>query len=203
MSRPSLKKLCVYAVVSVAGLVIMVCLQDKITFHQVRFFIEFDERDLVQQSKVQESFCFSWFINLNFVQTSTATVNNANIRKLAEQEHFHNVGNSAYQSPKLLEEKPTTTTQSRATNPSTTALSPTTTELRAARTKVKVSLNLNRPWYMEGGGQRPGNDSERHKMSLFPEDIPNSDRIPGKILSIVNMLARARLSGFGFYIVMN
>ena len=54
---------------------------------------------------------------------------------------------------------------------------------------------------MEGGGQRPGNDSEWHKISLFPEDIPNSDRIPGKILSIVNMLARERSSGFGFYIL--
>ena len=104
-------------------------------------------------------------------------VNNANIRKLAEQEHFHNVGNSADQSPKLLEEKPTTTT--RTTNPSTTTLSTPGTELRATRREVKVSLNLSRPWYMEGGGQRPGNDSERHKMSLFPEDVPNSDRIPG------------------------
>ena len=36
MSRPSLKKLCVYAILSVAGLVIMVCLQGKIAFHQVR-----------------------------------------------------------------------------------------------------------------------------------------------------------------------
>lgn len=146
MSRPSLKKLCVYAVLSVAGLVIMVCLQDKITFHQ----------------------------------TSTAMVNNANIRKLAEQEHFHNVGNSADQSPKLLEEKPTTTT--RTTNPSTTTLSTPGTELRATRREVKVSLNLSRPWYMEGGGQRPGNDSERHKMSLFPEDVPNSDRIPEQLM---------------------
>ena len=119
-------------------------------------------------------------------------VNNANIRKLAEQEHFHNVGTSADQSPKLIEEKPTTATTT--TNPFTT----TTTQPATARSPniekkvkerdVKVSSNPNRPWYMEGGGQRPGNNnSDQHKMSLFPEDIPNSDRIPGE--DRINMLA--------------
>ena len=115
-------------------------------------------------------------------------VNNANIRKLAEQEHFHNVGTSADQSPKLVEEKPTTTATT-TTKPLTTTVtwSP-NNEKKVKERDVKVSSNPNRPWYMEGGGQRPGNNnSDQHKMSLFPEDIPNSDRIPGE--DQINMLA--------------
>ena len=126
-------------------------------------------------------------------------VNNANIRKLAEQEHFHNVGTSADQSPKLIEEKPTTATTTTTTTTTTTKpLTTITTQPATARSPniekkvkerdVKVSSNPNRPWYMEGGGQRPGNNnSDQHKMSLFPEDIPNSDRIPGE--DQINMLA--------------
>ena len=118
-------------------------------------------------------------------------VNNANIRKLAEQEHFHNVGTSADQSPKLIEEKPTTATSTTTTTKplTTTATQPATNiEKKVKERDVKVSSNPNRPWYMEGGGQRPGNNnSDQHKMSLFPEDIPNSDRIPGE--DQINMLA--------------
>ena len=114
-------------------------------------------------------------------------VNNANIRKLAEQEHFHNVGTSADQSPKLIEEKPTTA--SSTTKPlTTTATRSPNIEKKVKERDVKVSSNPNRPWYMEGGGQRPSNNnSDQHKMSLFPEDIPNSDRIPGE--DCINMLA--------------
>ena len=121
-------------------------------------------------------------------------VNNANIRKLAEQEHFHNVGTSVDQSPKLIEEKPqpppptTTTTQPPST---TTATQPSTrsptNEKKTKERDVKISVNPSRPWYMEGGGRRPSNNSDRNIMSLFPEDIPNSDRIPGE--NYINMLA--------------
>ena len=105
-------------------------------------------------------------------------VNNTNIRKLAEQEHFHNLGTAGDPSPKLTEEKPTTTTT--ATMPPTPTI--TTTHSPATRRTIsegELAWTLNRPWYMEGGGRRPGNASEGLTMSLFPEDIPNSDRIPG------------------------
>ena len=117
-------------------------------------------------------------LTTNFVQTSTAMVNNANIRKLAEQEHFHNLGTAGDPSPKLTEEKPSTTTP--ATMPPTPTI--TTTHSPATRRTIsegELAWTLNRPWYMEGGGRRPGNTSEGLTMSLFPEDIPNSDRIPG------------------------
>ena len=133
-------------------------------------------------------------------------VNNANIRKLAEQEHFHNVGTSVDQSPKLTEEKPqpppptTTTTQPPST---TTATQPSTrsptNEKKTKERDVKISVNPSRPWYMEGGGRRPSNNSDRNIMSLFPEDIPNSDRIPGE--NYINMLAS--WPDFGFYVVLN
>ena len=109
-------------------------------------------------------------------------VNNANIRKLAEQEHFHNVGTSQDQSPKLIEEKPTTATTTTTKPTTTTATRAPNTEKKVKERDVSlVSSNPNRPWYMEGGCQRPANNnSAQHKMSLFPEDIPNSDRIPGE-----------------------
>lgn len=132
-------------------------------------------------------------------------VNNANIRKLAEQEHFHNVGTSADQSPKLIEEKPTSTTTT--TKPSTTTETQPSTRSPTNKKKtkerdVKISVNPSRPWYMEGGGRRPSNNSDRNKMSLFPEDIPNSDRIPGENY-VYQYVGLARCPRFGFYVVLN
>ena len=127
-------------------------------------------------------------------------VNNANIRKLAEQEHFHNVGTSVDQSPKLIEMKPTTATTT--TKPSTTtATRAPNIEKKVKERDVKVSSNPNRPWYMEGGYQRPANNNAaQHKMSLFPEDIPNSDRIPGE--DQINTCWRVDLV-WGFCVVLN
>ena len=119
-------------------------------------------------------------------------VNNANIRKLAEQEHFHNVGTSVDQSPKLIEEKPPPPTTTTTPPPSTTTTTQPSTrsptnEKKTKERDVKISVNPSRPWYMEGGGRRPSNNKDMNKMSLFPEDIPNSDRIPGE--NYINMVA--------------
>ena len=67
------------------------------------------------------------------------------------------------------------------TQADTTATAVTTAEATPAPTEDPAAKL--RPWYMKGGGQRPA--SGHPDLPLFPEELPNSDRIPGTCVAFI------------------
>jgi len=103
---------------------------------------------------------------LHLSKNKSSSNSNANTRKLAENEHYINVRavvNETTSQPILIEYYTASTTKE-------------TSDLG-----IKIPEVSDRPWYMKTGVLRP-NRELKISQALFPEDLPNNDRIPEQLM---------------------
>jgi len=103
---------------------------------------------------------------LHLSKNKSSSNSNANTRKLAENEHYINVRavvNETTSQPILIEYYTASTTTE-------------TSDLG-----IKIPEVSDRPWYMKTGVLRP-NRELKISQALFPEDLPNNDRIPEQLM---------------------
>ena len=146
------KKLLFYTIFLITGVLFLLCIQNRFRINS------YNTKD--DNEKPKELF--------------PSSINNAKIRKLAEKETIKiSLKNITISTSKISIHNDITTSSKQSTTTTTTT---STTTVSSTDPTVSVS---DRPWYMIGGERRPNHDDQ--PLPIFPEDLPNSDRIPGNL----------------------